>query len=192
MLPNNSLSSYPLPSTLLGGRSLVSGLKVDYESGPISINDPSHGLQYQIWQGVVDSINGIYIGAETVPMSLQIPLDNISEFSFTFDQNGNLAIVYIQYSRTYLWWFDTTENQMVTTYLGNTIISPKIALDDKRRQSSATNDIIVGYIKNNNLYYIQQRDRFGVEYLLKTNVSGRIDRMGLGVNLRFQFHIRRG
>ena len=186
MLPDSRLSTWPVPALILGGRALDVGLKTDHEDGPIALNDPSSGLFYQIWHGQVYD-GGVFLFSDIVERQDILAQLNITEMSFTFDQNGRPTVVYVQYGIAKIWWYDSTIAGMTTTIIGSGIISPKVILDDKRNTQTNNNDIILGYIRNENLYYRQQRDRFGIEYLLATNVVGRLQKIGMGHNLRLQF-----
>jgi hypothetical protein len=66
-----------------------------------------------------------------------------------------------------------------------------LTLDDKRALASATNDVILAYIRAGGLYYRQQRDRFAVEYVVGTGVgsSSRIVALGMGANMRLQIKL---
>lgn len=182
------LSTVNVPAPIVGGRSMAISLKEDFEDGPIEISDPSSGLMYQVWQGVA-SDQGVRLvknagNGEGTDVLSQL---NITEMSFTFDQNGRPSVCYTQYGQTKIYWFDSTVGRMATTVIGSGIGSPKIFLDDKRQTQTAISDMIVGYIKQEQLCYRLQRDRFGTEYVLATNVKGRLQKIGMGTNLRLQF-----
>lgn len=184
------LSSRSVPAPILGGRAMSISIKEDFEDGPIDISDSSSGLFYQVWNGIA-SDQGVrlikYAGNdEGYDVLSQL---NITEMSFTFDQNGRPTIAYIQYGIAKIWWYDSTVGGMSTTVIGSGIGSPKIFLDDKRQTQTAISDMIVGYIKQKQLCYRLQRDRFLIEYVLATNVSGRLHKIGMGNNLRLQFVI---
>lgn len=186
MMPDNSLSSQNIPSPILGARALGIGLKSDYEDGPIAITDSSKGLYFQTWSGQAYDL-GVFVESNTTGRIDILSELNITTMSFTFDQNGRVVVVYTQYGNTHIWWYDTTIAAYTTTTIGNGITSPKVFLDDKRSVFATTSDIILGYIKNSNLYFRQQRDRYEIEYLLATNVIGRLQKIGMGHNLRLQF-----
>lgn len=182
------LSTFNVPAPIIGGRSLPISLKEDFEDGPIEISDPSSGLMYQVWQGIA-SDQGVRLvrdagEGEGTDVLTQL---NITEMSFTFDQNGRPSVCYTQYGQTKIYWYDAAVAGMATTVIGSGIGSPKIFLDDKRQTQTAISDMIVGYIKQKQLCYRQQRDRFGIEYVLATNVEGRLQKIGMGNNLRLQF-----
>lgn len=182
------LSTVNVPAPIVGGRSMAISLKEDFEDGPIEISDPSSGLMYQVWQGIA-SDQGVRLvknagNGEGTDVLTQL---NITEMSFTFDQNGRPSVCYTQYGQTKIYWYDASVGGMATTVLGSGIGSPKIFLDDKRQTQTAISDMIVGYIKQKQLCYRLQRDRFGTEYVLATNVQGRLQKIGMGNNLRLQF-----
>lgn len=186
MLPEGRLSTAKVPAPILGGRALKSSPKIDYEDGPIALNDPSEGLFYQIWTGQIYG-EGVFLFSDLVERQDILSALNITEMSFTFDQNGRPTVAYVQYGIAKIWWYDSTIESHTTTEIGSGVLSPKVILDDKRQTQTNSSDIILGYIKNENLYYRQQRDRFGTEYLLATNVVGRLQKIGMGNNLRLQF-----
>ena len=193
MLPADSsgvrrLSTFNVPAPIIGGRSLPISLKEDFEDGPIDLNDPSSGLMYQIWRGIA-SDQGVSLVKDAGEGDVEEIFTqlNITEMSFTFDQNGRPAVCYTQYGQTKIYWYDSTVGTMAITVIGSGIGSPKIFLDDKRQTQTAISDMIVGYIKQKQLCYRQQRDRFGTEYVLATNVQGRLQKIGMGNNLRLQF-----
>lgn len=187
MLPEGRLSTRAVSAvSILGGRALESSTKIDHEDGPIALNDPSAGLFYQIWHGQVYE-GGVFLFSDLVERQDILSQLDITEMSFTFDQNGRPSVVYVQYGIANIWWYDSTVGGMATTLIGSGVISPKVILDDKRQTQTNSSDIILGYIRNENLYYRQQRDRFGVEYLLARGVVGRLQKLGMGNNLRLQF-----
>ena len=50
MLPQNTLSTEPVPAVFEGGRALPVRNEVDYELGGVALNDPSKGLLHQMWR----------------------------------------------------------------------------------------------------------------------------------------------
>lgn len=191
MLPDDidgvrRLSSQSLVAPILGGRAGSITLNQDFEDGPIALNDPSSGLFYQIWQGIA-SDTGVKLWDADENGTDVLSALNITEMSFTFDQNGRPSICFTQYGQTKIYWFDSSLGTVTTTTIGAGIGSPKLILDDKRQTQTGSSDIIMGYIKNEQLCYRQQRDRFLIEYVLATGVVGRLIKIGMGNNLRLQF-----
>lgn len=187
MLPDSRFSTVSVvANSILGGRSLESTPNIDHEDGPIALSDPSEGLFYQIWTGQIYG-GGVFLFSDLVERQDILSALNITEMSFTFDQNGRPTVAYVQYGIAKIWWYDSTIESYATTEIGSGVLSPKVILDDKRQTQTNSSDIILGYIKNENLYYRQQRDRFGTEYLLATDVVGRLQKIGMGNNLRLQF-----
>jgi hypothetical protein len=186
MLPDGVLSSIPQPAPIIGAKAKAGTNKLDFEDGPIALNDPSQGLMIQEWTGV-STDTGVFLFTATLPPEYVLIANAIQEISFTFDQNGRPVVGYLQYGLMKLQWFDASAGMQVITTFTSGNISPKVFLDDKRTTQSGNSDILLGYIRNENLYYRQQRDRFLIEYLLATQVRGRLERLGMGRNLRVQF-----
>ena len=83
----------------------------------------------------------------------------------------------------------------VTTDLGSDVITPSIALDDKRVSQNSANDMLLWYSKPDgggayNLYMLRQRDRFLTEYLMESGISTPyITKLGMNDGLRVQFTV---
>lgn len=191
MLPDNELSSSPVPAVFIGGRALPVRDTVDYELGGIALNDPSEGLQYQIWRARIESEGAeIIIDAQNVDPFVLIAGVNITEVSISFDQNMNPVVAYVEDGTPKLYWYDSTVPGMVTTSFAD-IVTPRVSMDDKRKSQSQNNDVIFAYMKNSNLYMRMQRDRYSVEYLLAEDIdSPGLIKIGMSRQNRFQFMFR--
>lgn len=189
MIPQGRLSSVTLFAPFMGARG-DSGIGpiLDREDGGIALNDPSEGLLYQPWLGVCDGVSITLSAPNTAPVTW-ITGAEISEFSFSFDQNMRPAVAYVEAGIAKLNWFDVAVNQQVTTVYDDTYRNPRMSLDDKHRLASDTSDVIFAYLRGGSLYYRQQRDRYLTEYLLASGVQGRLNRIGLNRQNRMQFEL---
>lgn len=163
MLPDNTLSTQPIPTRFSGARSLPITKTVDYEDGGIAFNDPSQGLLYQRWRAKIVGDDIVFDSPAVTPVVV-FTRPGITEISFTFDQNMRPVIAFFAGGRGYLRWYDTAVGNQVVTPLAEDVITPRVTLDDKRATQSGISDIILAYKRGNNLYYRQQRDRFTIEY----------------------------
>lgn len=187
MLPNNRLSSTPVRSVFIGADAIDSTPDISYEDGGIALNDPSQGLLFQVWTAQIRN-NGtqITIRADNHPESVLITGNDIREVSLAFDSNMRVNLVYLEGDITKLFWFDTSVGQMVTTEFTD-LFTPRLSTDDKRISQSSNRDIIFAYIKNGDLFFRQQRDRYEIEYLLAENPKGKFVKFGMNRQLRLQF-----
>jgi hypothetical protein len=193
MMPGNSLSTSSSPAPFFGARSLPVTPIVDYEDGGIAINDASQGLLYQRWRailfrpGEVDSY--VQLDAREVAPFTLLELPNITEISIAFDQLMRPTLAFVRNGVAYLRWFDSVPGQYVTDEIGAGIVTPRVSMDDKRFLATngyQLNDVILAYVRDGNLYYRQQRDRFLIERLLAEGVKPLI-KIGFSRGLRFQF-----
>jgi len=197
MIPDNSLSSKPIIADILGGRATPVSAMQDYENGGIALNDASEGLLYQIWTGSLEGEN-IYIEAPNTAKTLVYSGANITEFSFTFDQNMRIVITFIQSNIAKLYWYDSTIEDYATTAFESGARCPKVFLDDKRASQTGNSDVLLFYMLDNELYYRQQRDRFEIRYMLADIIndypnekgSSKLINVGMGKNWRLQFTLR--
>jgi hypothetical protein len=159
---------------------------VDWELGGIALNDPSVGLQYQVWKcylhidGVLEESN-VWIGPEAGPFEVFYAGGDITEISFCFDQNMNPFLAYVEDSVAKFYWFDTVVSDYVVTELPVGSRSPKCCIDDKRDVHTSTSDIILTYMRTDKLYYREQRDRYLIEYELADGYPG-LDVLIVGMN----------
>lgn len=167
----------------------------DYEIGGVAIQNPSQGLRVKVWHGFM--VDGwITLEAPGVPATPIYTEPNIIEFSFTFDQNMNTFITFLvkapedDVATAKFRWFDSTILDYTVTTLDGYVESPRCSLDDKRPESLGISDVLLAYVKNDNLYIRAQRDRYTVEYLLKENVGATIHKFGMANKLRMQFKMK--
>lgn len=192
MIPQNRISTTLQFWYYLSPDELEPEAAVDYELGGAGLNNPSIGLQVQVWKASLEPIPftnnwGVYIEAPTWPKSLLFAENNVSEISLAFDQNMHPFIAFVQNGQAKLWWYDPTVPGQVFTTLAVDVGAPKICLDDKRRLQTASSDVILTYTRSGSLYFRQQRDRFLIEYLLKTPAPLQVLRVGMNGRNRLQW-----
>lgn len=191
-LPLNQLSSEPVPSFFVGARAQIFPDYIDYMDGGIGIQDPSLGLEYQVWTAeIIKDIveDNIMLSAPTYSAQSIYAGNDITGVSLAFDLNMQLCVAFIEAGITKLLWYDTSVAALVVTEIGPDITHPKVALDDLRGINSANADIILAYIKGGALYYRQQRDRYTIERQLDSGPWIALKRIGRGSNYRFQFQV---
>lgn len=188
MLPDGVLSTTALPASFLSPRDAPIVPLIDYELGGVGVSDPSQGLMIKSWR--MQWIAGDFVlDAPGVAPAVVLSKPNVKNFSFTFDQNMKVFITWTDDLGCWYWWYDATLPGYSTVQLAADAQTPKCSLDDKRIHQLSVSDIILAYMRSGSLYYRQQRDRFGVEYLLKSDVGGYLRRVGMNRVWRFQFDI---
>lgn len=190
MLPQDILSSTPVPAQFRYPRNVPRAALVDYEYGGRALQDASRGLRYQVWKGeYIDE--QVVLSAPEVPAAALLSIPNIVEFGFTFDQNMNPFVAYeLASGECKFYWFDSTIPGFTTTTLPAGSTSPRCALDDNRALQIPISDIILAYVREGSLYIRAQRDRYLTEYELSDEIGGsRLLQVGLSEQLRFQFQL---
>lgn len=203
MIPGNALSTAPIPGEFLSpdsampqmtrppwdtstsGRCLMSDPR-DWELGGIAIEDPSRGLEYQSWQFFHDT-DAIYTGPDPDgPWTFLFTAGDVTELSGAFDIEMRPAVAYVVVGDTKLWWYDP----VLEAYdiLSLAAYSPRLTLDDKRSTQAELADLLLFYLRDGNLYYRQQRERFVTERLLCACPIGthRLGRVGMADSNRVQ------
>lgn len=189
-LPEDTLSGTFVPSQLISPDNRpITGL-TDWERGGVAIQNATQGINAFDWllSVIGDTVTLTREGALTQNVFSR---PGIQEISFSFDQNMNPAFVYKVDGIMYLRWFDSFVNQIVTTNFGPGR-TPKLSMDDKRTTSLNTNDIIFAYLRDDELLYRQQRDRFTIERVLKTDIdpAAELEAVGMSNTLRLYFKFK--
>ncbi len=186
MIPSGTCSTNPVVALYSKANALPFTNLVDYEDGPVYIQDTSSGMDYQVWRARLVG-DTVYITSPTTPETPVFTVRGISEISLTFDQNARYVITYLVAGEVWVYWFDTIPSRFVHTLVETGAYSPRISLDDKRKMALSSSNIILGYVKDNCLYCRSQKDRYQIPYLLEENIGGRLLRIGMNINYRFQF-----
>ena len=171
------------------------GLLEDFQSGGVDIGDTSENQFFAVWKGWLDG-NDIYCQREDESNSPYLITSDagITEISFCFDQLMRPYAAYVANGTPSLYYFDTVLNNFTTVYFAG-VLSPKLTLDDKSRYgiSSGISDVMFFYLRNREIFYRMQRDRFSVEYLFAGGLpqaSGIIERINkLGMDRGWRLHI---
>jgi len=195
-LPTDALSILNVGKQLRYPNNLATDLLLkDYSFGPIAIGDGVAGVDVKVWEFS-------YIGNdvvckpidESLPSTVLFTKPGITELSGTFSQGGRAAVAYMAGGSAWIWWYHST----FSAYDHYELIgcsSPKLRLDEPHLIATSIdkNDMILVYIKSNNLYYRQQRSKFETEILLTDAVVGvgyRISAMGMDNSNRLHIEIQ--
>lgn len=202
MLPDNTLS----PKAFVSGFSFpVKGpgdFLVDWELAGIYLNDLSQGLEYKLWQvnavfnidtGLVDIILSAPGGVAAGELSrVLFSAADITQVALSFDQNMNPFIAYEEAGFAKIYWYDPTLPGMVHTNLPTGCYDLRCTLDDKRQFNVGNSDIVLSYIRAGNLCVRYQRDRYAIEYVLKSGIGNdaRLVSLAMNVGSRLQWRLR--
>lgn len=191
MLPLNTASSVDVAGDLTFPDDQVVSPLQDYELGGVAIGDPSRGLTFQPWRSHVDSLGRVRLQPMNAAPTIVHTEPGITELSFAFDQNMRPALGYVVAGLVRLRWYDSTvSNYVITDFPG--LRSPRLSLDEKRPMLfGAISDVIFAYIRDSDLCYRQQRDRYLTEYVLRGGVMSnqRIVSMGMNNSQRLQIEV---
>ncbi len=191
MLPGNVVSSITISSDLLNPDSAVRAPLLDYELGGVAISDSSQGLQAITWSCYIPpNTNDVMLKPGDGAPILFAQIAGVIELALAFDQNMRPVIAYQTLSGLFLYWYDSLAAGYITTGFGPGR-NPRLTLDDKRDFNIGNSDVIFAYIRDDGLFYRQQRDRYGIERQLDTGVS-KLSLANIGMNrgLRMQFDLK--
>jgi hypothetical protein len=190
MMPSNALSSVPLASAFLPPRTGVrlssAAGQSDQHYGGVAIGNPSLGISYQLWTAFIEG-SDILLQAPNTPAYVILPGVAATWVALAFDQNSRVFIAYSTAGgAAFYYWYDSTISNYTTSALAG--LSPRVfaALDDSRPAEASSADILLVYVRLGQLYFRQQRDRFGVEYNLAA-APALLVQIGMNRVNRFQF-----
>lgn len=169
MIPQNVLST-----TTIYGQLLLEDPQphrnVSREWGGVALQDPSQGTMVKVWTCTVIGDN-IVVYADDVPETVLFTAPGTTEASLAFDQNMRPFVAFVQAGQAKYYWYDSLIEDTVITNLPTGSTSPRATLDDHRQLELNTSDIIMVYIRDGNLYFRMQRDRYLVERLLYPDIN---------------------
>jgi hypothetical protein len=168
----------------------LNDLLKDYELGGIALNDPSEGLQYQVWDAYYNGTE-IRIHSADGYDGLLVTSSTVTEVALSFDQNMRPVVAYVDDGQTKLLWYDSETAEQITTVIANAK-SPMLGLDTKRKEFTDISDVILVYLKGLQVCCRVQRDRFTIEYVAGTVETSNARILGVGMNKgnRFQIYVR--
>lgn len=201
MIPNQTLIQPPVsPFVFVPPDGNTIDALNDWQLGGNGIQDPSLGLEVQNWQLTVMGsalTTQVYVSAPNTPPTLMFSRPNITWARLTFDQNMNPMIAFVDQGGPTFWWFSPFTLSQIFTTLPPGTTTPCCTMDDKRALATrlGINDVILAYIKNNSLFYRQQRDQYSIEYALLANVQNIVPnptvyKIGMNEGGRLMFKIQ--
>jgi len=192
-LPQNRMSTIAGPTAfLVPDRLNTYDVLLDYERGGTALYDAAAGVNVRDWTFVMVGDDAtVYPNTAPGSSTVMFTETGITHISGTFDQNMNFTVAYIASGQAKLNWFNSLSGFQETLTLASGITFPVVTLDDKRDGASGRNDILLFYIRVNKLYMRQQRDRFGVEYLMytPTGTLTTLTQVGMTTGLRVQLEM---
>ena len=199
-LPNSGIPSSPsIPSAF--EYSLFSEFTVtdteDYELGGVAIQDPSQGYYVKIWRGRIShGARYLLIGSADTPDTMWYDsggFGRLTEVSLAFDQNMRPILAFVEAGAAKFQWYDTAIEQQVVTTLASDVRNPRVSMDEKRADFGTTNDVILSYLRGQNLYVRVGRDRYTIEYLIQSDIPEgySLHKTGMNLGLRFQWEFRK-
>lgn len=144
-------------------------LLLDYEAGPIALNDPSEGTKYQAWTLRYFPATGDFtLEAPNTAPTIVLTVMGVTEVSLAFDLNGNPFIAFVENGDAKYWWWDPTLPGLATTALPANSISPRCCTDDKRdyAATAGVSDIILCYVVDGAAEFRVERERYTIPQTL--------------------------
>lgn len=170
-------------------RNRNSKLRESWELGGISISDPSEDFKY-FWRGFISGKSIFLERQGQVPVKVVQFSGEVSEISFSFDQNMKPVVAFVEDGVSKLNFYDTVLQKEVTKVFKGAR-NPRVSLDDKRRFAASYSDVILAYLKGDALFYRLQRERYEIEHLVSTVSRGSsLAQIGMTEDRRFLFHIK--
>jgi|GEM_PF-576840 len=198
MIPENVLSSQAVVNGYPDPVKQAEDFLIDWERAGIGLNNPSAGLEYQVWQLQVREDNtdpgqfDFFISAPNHAESVLFRYPDVTEAALSFDQNMRPFVAFMAAKKAYIYWYDSATASQTISALPDGITSPRCTIDEKRRFNSAVSDNVLAYIRNGWLCVRYQRDRYTVEYpLCETGPDAQLVSMATTRSLRVQWRIRR-
>ena len=191
MLPDHSLSSQPITDEFIYSQDVDTGHNFQYQEGGPEFRNPVEGITGTVWKIRVLENKHVYLSSLTFPEQKMFEGNFIHHMSFAFDVNMNPVYTYLDTEECFIRWYDTAIGAENTISLGSDIATPTLDLDDRREMFFSNSDVILSYIKKDDLalYHRIQRERFTIERKLHDGPFLGIVKTGMNKKLRFQYKL---
>lgn len=132
---------------------------------------------------------GVYCWSDTVPETLLFERPGITQISACFDQSLNPIVGFTDATGTYFWLLSLITGQREFKEIPGAA-TPFCQLDDKRAVTRADSDVILSFFRGTQLIALVQRERYEVEHVMATGVSGQITALAPTTGYRLQWRIK--
>ena len=190
MLPDNELASLQMFNEWQYYYPMTDDLNIAYGQGGVGITDTSEGLRSDLWK-LQYSSNQLHLGKDGDTLSPVLTVGaGVVKVALAFDSNMRPVYAWqLNPLDCVLYYYDTILGDF-TQVTFTDAYSPCLTLDDSRDESSSSRDVIFAYLKDGELCYRQQRDRFLTEYVLTETDKKHLIRVGLSLGNRLQFMLK--
>lgn len=189
MIPGDVPTPDPIAGPFLHPAKGPLDLLVDYEMGGVALNDASQGSNVKVWTVGYSGADVIVSAPDTAP-SVLFTRPGITELGLAFDQLMRPFVAFTDGGGSTFWYYNSlTSTQEFFPYLPAGSVHLRCSLDDKRPLGNPTSDIIVSYLRDGNLYYRVQRDRYLDEVLYAEDAGSFLICMGMTKTNRMQWRL---
>ena len=160
--------------------------------GPISLSDTSKGLAYKFWAVAFDPITKeillIEDGVETV---LYTETEDVDSMSISFTQNASVSVSTVTASKLLkLYWYDIAIPDYTVDILETLVSQAELSMDMISHPADPHSDILLAYIKEQELFVRVQREDYLVARVTVANDVKAITAIGMSETRRFQITYR--
>lgn len=189
MIPLNTFTTTPVVSAFLPPLDGVYDPLFMQAPGGIALNDGTQGREVQVWTVFYDGANIVLEAEFSGVAGYVLPVADVLAVSVAFDTNMAVTFGYMKADGGYLYYFDSLTGSYQTLHFAD-ITSCRVVVDDTAAFYSAQSDVIFAYTNlDDKLKWRQQRDRYGIEYLVGPAGGEKLIRCGPSIDNRFQLQL---
>lgn len=191
MLPENKVTVTKQPPQWYVPERL--NQRIDYEKGGIALQNPSWGLNYQLWTlEYREYDHTLVLRGQIVPdIILKTGLVDVISVGLSFDQNMTPIYFYSIGTQTFFNWV-TPEGVAQEIILPN-IRNPQLSRDEYRDFNLHNADVILSYVSGKQLIVRYQRHRFLPQYaqaIYTLPSDYEVVQVGLTKRMRYEFFLK--
>lgn len=189
MIPNSSLALTADQKVYISPEGADYGLLTSLERGGRYLNDASSGRDVQTWTARIDG-QDIKVSAPGVEETVLLTLTGeLTAVGLAFDPNMQPVLLYRMDGVFRLRYWDSTSASFLTMLLTGAT-SARICVDDHRDGNSDFSDVIVGYVRDDVLYWRAERERYATEHTAGSAQGRQLSRLGMTTDYRLAFELR--
>lgn len=160
------------------------------DGGPV-LNDATQGLTGYVWHAYVDNDQIIIKRDDQDTTHVVTTKALVTQLDFTFDQNMRPFVTYVSAGKPFYYHFNAEDSSYSEVALPPTVTFPRCELDERETEYIPNSDIILGYMREGNLCYRVQRERFLKEHIIATDPNKKmLWHIGRTTDGRFAYYWR--
>lgn len=158
---------------------------IDFEQGGIALNDGSEGTDVQLWSGIYLD-GGFRLSAPSVAATTVYSTPNVTRFAFSFDQNMQPVLAWMDPAGSHVRFFANTGHFQVLD-LETGAVNVCMSADTNDPRSTIIRNVILAYNVGDALMARVQVESYATPHVLRGAYQYALTACGPGTAYRYRY-----